>query len=192
MSNKDEYNEYYEWKKKGRFPNYPNPYSPNPHDPPFPPHGKEDFKFPSQKPKPLTIADLFPRIDRWGIGVLDTLESFKSIADSKPSYPPYNILKHKDGKWEIELALAGLRKEDIEILVKDRSLTISSEVEPNEDAETFGEVIHHGIAQRNFTLNFALADYVEVDEAIMADGILTVKLVTNIPDEKKPKVIDIK
>jgi molecular chaperone IbpA len=191
MSNKDEYNEYYEWKKRqyGIHPNTPKPLSPNPYEPH--PYGKDDFKFP-QKPKPLTIADLFPRIDRWGIGVLDTLEAFKSIADAKPSYPPYNILKHKDGKWEIELALAGLRKEEIEITVKDRSLTISSEVVVNEDAETFGEVIHHGIAQRNFTLNFALADYVEVDEAIMADGILTVKLVTNIPDEKKPKVIDIK
>lgn len=188
MHSKDEYNEYYEWKKR-QYGIQPNTPKPNPYEPH--PYGKEDFKFP-QKPKPLTIADLFPRIDRWGIGILDTLESFKSIADSKPSYPPYNILKHKDGKWEIEIAVAGIRKEEIEITVKDRSLTISSEVAVSEDADTFGEVIHHGIAQRNFTLNFALADYVEVDEAIMADGILTVKLVTNIPDEKKPKVIDIK
>ena len=186
MNNDDYYSRKHEWDKYKK--PYPNPYEP--HTPPHPWDHKKSIE--QAKPKPLTIADLFPRIDRWGIGVLDTLESFKSIADAKPSYPPYNILKHKDGKWEIEVALAGLRKDDIEITVKDRSLTIASEIEVNEDAETFGEVIHHGIAQRNFTLNFALADYVEVDEAIMADGILTVKLVTNIPDEKKPKVIDIK
>jgi HSP20 family molecular chaperone IbpA len=63
----------------------------------------------SEPPKVLTIADLFPRIDRWGIGLLDELTNLKSIADSKPSYPPYNITK--DGNvWEITLAVAGFRK----------------------------------------------------------------------------------
>jgi molecular chaperone IbpA len=142
--------------------------------------------------KPLTIADLFPRIDRWGIGLLDELNNLKLIADSKPSYPPYNIRKHKSGKWDIEIAIAGFRKDEVEVTVKDRTLTVASTVEIDEEADTFGEVVHHGIAQRNFTLNFVMAEYVEVENATMADGILTINLVTNIPDEKKPKVIDIK
>jgi molecular chaperone IbpA len=84
----------------------------------------------------------------------------------------------------------GFRKEDIEITVKDKVLTVSSDVQ--EPDETFGEVIHHGIAQRNFKTNFALGEYVEVDAAKLEDGILTINLVTNIPEEKKPKIIDIK
>jgi molecular chaperone IbpA len=145
---------------------------------------------PQVKTKPLTIEDLFPKLDRWSIGYTSTFDTLQQLAKAaKPSYPPYNITKLKEGKWQIEMALAGFRKDDIEIKVQERTLTVSSEVEPPE--ETYGEVIHHGIAQRNFTTNFALAEYVEVDEAKMEDGILTIKLVTNLPEEKKPKVIEI-
>jgi molecular chaperone IbpA len=153
-------------------------------------HRISSAQIPPVKPRPITVEDLFPRIDRWGIGfdgIFRTLSDFDTKAMF--TYPPHNITKFNDGKWQVEMAVAGFRKDDIEIKVKDKVMTVSSDVQDPE--ETFGEVIHHGIAQRNFTTNFALGEYVEVESAEMKDGILTIKLFTNIPDEKKPKVIDI-
>lgn len=173
---------------------YPNPWDKN-KNPYNPWDKKKDWEhgtYPVEKPRVITIHDLFPRLDRWGIGIADTLESLKAISDAKPTYPPYNILKHKDGKWEIEVALAGLVKEDVTITVKDRVLTIAGKTDLESTKGDDTTVIHHGIAQRDFTLTFALAEYVEVEKASMSDGILQVNLVTNLPEEKKPKVIDIK
>lgn len=147
------------------------------------------------KPLPsnsLTIDDLFPKLDRWSIGYTSTFDTLQQLAkSSKSSYPPYNITKFGEGKWQVEVALAGFRKDDIEVKVQDRTLTIASDVVEPEEESLYGEVVHHGIAQRNFTINFALAEYVEVDEAKMEDGILTIKLITNLPEEKKPKFIEI-
>ena len=141
---------------------------------------------------PVTIYSLFPNIDRWALGFDPVFDTLKQLAEQKnSSYPPYNITKFGEGKFMVQVALAGFRKEDIAIKVQDRVLTVSSEVEEPEEEYLYGEVIHHGIAQRNFTQTFALAEYVEVADAKMEDGILTINLVTNIPDEKKPKVIQI-
>lgn len=143
-------------------------------------------------PKPATIETLFPQLDRWAIGYTGTFDLLEQMSKAKtPSYPPYNITKFADGKFEVQMAVAGFRKEEIDISIQDRVLTVSSEVAENDEAESFGEVLHHGIAQRNFKSTFALAEYVEVDEAKLEDGILTIKLVTNIPDEKKPRTIEI-
>jgi molecular chaperone IbpA len=150
-----------------------------------------EHRNPPLERKPLTIADLFPRIDRWGIGLLDELTNLKSIADSKPSYPPYNI--HKEGvTWTIDLALAGFRKHELEIEVQESTLTVRTVPETDFEGPDIREVIHQGIAQRNFELKFALAEHVEVKGAEMKDGILTIKLEQNLPEEKLPKAIEIK
>lgn len=144
-----------------------------------------------EPPKPLTIADLFPRIDRWGIGLLDELNSLKSIADSKPSYPPYNIIK--DGyKWSIVLALAGFRKHELEVEVQENTLSVRTNPATDFEGEDVRKVIHQGIAQRNFDLKFALAEHVEVKGAEMKDGLLIIKLEQKLPKEKLPKAIEIK
>jgi molecular chaperone IbpA len=144
-----------------------------------------------EPPKPLTIADLFPRIDRWSIGLLDELTSLKSIADSKPSYPPYNITK--DGnKWEIALAVAGFRKHELEVEVQESTLTVRTNPATDFEGSDIRQVIHQGIAQRNFDLKFALAEHVEVKGAELKDGLLIVKLEQKLPKEKQPKAIEIK
>lgn len=161
---------------------------------PYSPHEADRYEhFKKDIAKPLTIADLFPRIDRWGIGILDTLEHLQDLAQEKPSYPPYNIKKFDGGVWRIDMAVAGFRREELDIVVEDRTLTVKSNYQETEEdvALREAEVIHQGIAQRAFSVNFALADYVEVDSAKYADGILTINLITNLPDEKKPKTIDI-
>jgi molecular chaperone IbpA len=141
--------------------------------------------------KPLTIADLFPRIDRWGIGLLDELTNLKSIADSKPSYPPYNITK--DGsKWEITLAVAGFRKHELEVEVQESTLTVRTNPATDFEGPDIRQVVFQGIAQRNFDLKFALAEHVEVKGADLKDGLLVVKLEQKLPKEKLPKAIEIK
>lgn len=180
-----QYDDYYNrnWKK--------NPYEGKNPLSPQDPH-QHPYKYEVAKRKPLTVEDLFPKLDRWAIGFDPLFATLSEVSKAKSvSYPPYNITKFGDGKFELQLALAGFRKEDISIVVEDRQLTVSSEVVEEDDNPKFGEVIHHGIAQRNFTQNFALAEYVEVESAKMEDGILTIKLITNLPDAKKPKAIDI-
>ena len=151
----------------------------------------DSHKNPPLVNKPITLADLFPRIDRWGIGVLDALESLKSIADNKPSYPPYNITK--DGtKWQIDLALAGFRKHELEVEVQENTLTVRTNPATDFEGSDIRQVVFQGIAQRNFDLKFALAEHVEVKGAEMKDGILSIKLEQKLPKEKLPKAIEIK
>lgn len=156
-------------------------------------HEEYRSKTPSAKaPKPLTIADVLPNFDRWSIGYTSAFQELQQLAKAakSQSYPPYNITKYDGDKFMVQVALAGFRKEDISITLEDRVLTVASETEENDNPQ-YGEVLHHGIAQRDFKQTFALAEYVEVDSARLEDGILSIKLFTNIPDEKKPKVIEI-
>ena len=170
-----------EWDKRPKDPRI----GPNPHEPWESPLKR------TEPPKPLTIADLFPRIDRWGIGLLDELNSLKSIADSKPAYPPYNITK--DGnKWEITLAVAGFRKHELEVEVQESTLTVRTNPATDFESADIREVVFQGIAQRNFDLKFALAEHVEVKGAELKDGLLVVTLEQKLPKEKLPKAIDIK
>ena len=142
-------------------------------------------------PKPATILDLFPSIDRWGIGVIDTLKYFKEISEAKPSYPPYNIIK--DGfKWEVAVAVAGFTKDDLSVETAQATLVIRTNPKKDFEGKDVREVVHQGIAQRNFELQFALAEHVVVKSATLKDGLLVVKLEQELPESMKPKVIDIK
>lgn len=141
-----------------------------------------------------TVYSMFPNIDRWAIGFDEMFETLKTMSGQKSSFPPYNVMKNGDD-YTIEMALAGFRKEEVEVVVEDRTLIIRSDIDDQNDIPEegkYGQVIHHGIAQRNFTTRFALGEYVEVVDATMSDGILTIELETHIPDEKKPKVIEVK
>ena len=105
------------------------------------------------------------------------------------NYPPYNINKLDDLNWNIEMALAGFGKKDIDISTANSQLTIKSVVDKNKD-ETAG-TIHKGISKRQFTRTFTLADDVVVNDAELKDGMLVVNLEKIVPEEKKPKSIKI-
>jgi len=118
---------------------------------------------------------------------LDRLNNVHREAHNK-SYPPYDLLKLDDDTYLLSLAIAGFSKEDIDVSVDNGTLIIKGEIVEVTDAE----VVHKGIATRKFTRTFALGEYMEVDRAEMADGILNVFVERNIPEEKKPKAIKIK
>jgi molecular chaperone IbpA len=157
----------------------------NPHDP----WGKQWV--PTKKvaaPKVITIDDLFPRIERWGIGWEPVLQSLRTVAKAEPNYPPYNIVKDGD-KYEIVMAVAGFKKDQINVELTGRDLVVSNAVDI--EKADIRDLIHQGIASRNFKVTFSLAEHVEVKSAKLADGLLTIKLKMELPEEKKPKTIEI-
>lgn len=117
-----------------------------------------------------------------------------SFASAQTGYPPFNITKHdvEDGEpvYAITLAVAGFTKKDIDISIEDGTLKIEGKTNTL-DADDTVEFLHKGIAERNFTRTFKLADYVEVESAKLEDGILRVSLFRNVPEAMKPKTIDI-
>tara|TARA_B100000902_G_scaffold385308_1_gene426512 strand:+ start:766 stop:1101 length:336 start_codon:yes stop_codon:yes gene_type:complete len=106
-------------------------------------------------------------------------------------YPPYNIQKTEDFKFEIEMALAGFDKKDIEIEVAEGTLTVKS-VKDKDKGETDEYTLYKGISQRNFTRKFTLADDIVVNGAELKNGMLKISLERIVPEEKKPKMITIK
>ena len=107
------------------------------------------------------------------------------------TYPPYNINKLDDLNWEIEMALAGFSKDDIEISYADNQLTIKSDLDKDEKDDK-SKTVHRGISKRQFTRRFTLADEVVVNSAELKDGMLVIDLEKIVPEAKKPRTIKIK
>ncbi|MCC0037909.1 MAG: Hsp20 family protein [Brucellaceae bacterium] len=106
------------------------------------------------------------------------------------SYPPYNIERTGDDAYRISMAVAGFSDEDISIEAHRNVLTVKGE--KNENAEQDGgEVLYRGIASRAFERRFQLADFVEVQGAELRNGLLHIDLKRNIPEEMKPRKIEI-
>lgn len=124
-----------------------------------------------------------------GLG-LDIDKFFHNTSSNTPTYPPYNIIKFTDDEYSMQFAVAGFKKEDINITTEKGVLTISGQAAEPEFEEGAG-YIRKGIAGRKFSRSFTLPEYFEVDWAGLEDGILSIGLVRNIPEEKKPKQITI-
>ena len=120
--------------------------------------------------------------------VFDRLVDYSHNNMASTGFPPYNIKKVGDYGYEIEMALAGFGKEDIEVEVANGILTIRS-IKENSDEP---EVLHRGISYRKFNRRFTLANDVIVTGARLENGLLLVQLEQVIPEEMKPKLIDIK
>jgi molecular chaperone IbpA len=105
------------------------------------------------------------------------------------NYPPYNVLKHDDNHFEIEIAVAGFEKEDITIEVDQDQLIIKGQRLKDEDADKY---LHRGLAARDFERSWTLAEYMEVGDAELTNGILRVKLTRIVPEALKPRLIAIK
>lgn len=105
------------------------------------------------------------------------------------NYPPYNVVKHDEDHFEIELAVAGFDKEDVTIEVDQNLLTIKGQRQKEDDASKY---VYRGLAARDFERSFTLADYMEVGDAELTNGILRVKLTRIVPEALKPRLIAIK
>jgi molecular chaperone IbpA len=121
------------------------------------------------------------------IGFDSFFNSLDSITGDVKGYPHYNIKKIDDNKWNIELALAGFSKDDIEIEVKDNIMNINGELKSEDN-----EYVYKGISSRKFSKSFTLAEFTECESAKMENGILSITLEKNIPEDKKPQKVKIK
>ena len=121
----------------------------------------------------------------------DRLWDYAAHQAESTGYPPYNIQKTDDFKYEIEMALAGFEKKDLEIKFEDGCLTVKS-VKDKEKGATDDYTIYKGISQRNFTRKFTLADEVVVNGAELKNGMLRIELERIVPEEKKPRLIEVK
>ena len=111
------------------------------------------------------------------------------------NYPPYNIVKTGDYTYDIELALAGFGKDDIDVKYEDGVVTVKSKPnkDPADEVEKYDEGMQHrGISKRMFTRTFTIANDVEVKGAELKDGLLKVSMERIIPEHKKAKTIKIK
>ena len=125
------------------------------------------------------------------VGFEPMLKRLKDLGETLPkipSYPPYNIRKVDDNKYVIELAVAGFGKQDIELELQDGVLTVNGKSLLDYQDKDY---LFKGIADRAFTRQFTLADTVEVKNADMLNGMLRIWLERFIPEEKKPKKINI-
>jgi molecular chaperone IbpA len=142
---------------------------------------------------------IFNQLRPYSVGFDDVFDHFGRMFDdslfdvSTPNYPPYNIVKIKDNQYNIEVALAGYGKKDIDITYENNMLTIKSvKDEQEKEVEENEGVLHKGIAKRMFSKSFTIADDCKVTGAELKDGLLKVSLEKIIPDHKKARTINIK
>ena len=143
------------------------------------------------------ISNIFEHFDRnlltpYAIGfdgVFDRLNHYmvNQNTGAPQGFPPYNIRKEGDYNYTIEMALAGMSKDDLEVEVADSTLNVRSKDKQEED----GELLHRGISYRKFKRSWTLADDVVVRDAKMKDGMLLIHLEHIVPEEKKPRLINI-
>ena len=135
----------------------------------------------------LTTLNL-PEFHRSVLGMDRLMNDFNRLDNT--GYPPYNIETIGDNQYQITLALAGFKRDDLEITVKEGLLSIEGKKAEIESEDR--KFIHKGIGNRAFTRQWKLAEYVEVVDATMEDGLLYVLLERQVPEEKQPKTIAIR
>jgi len=121
--------------------------------------------------------------------VFDLLDSVANQAGNGPGYPPYNIEKSGEDAYRIVMAVAGFTEAELNITQKEAELQVSGRAQPGTQGET--EYLYRGIAGRDFERRFQLADHVRVVGAKLANGLLTIELKRDIPEEKKARAIRI-
>jgi molecular chaperone IbpA len=148
----------------------------------------------------LSLRSLdIPAVNKFGIGFQSVIDEIHRVSgqQSQTNYPPYNIVKETEDKFRIEVATAGFNEGEVKLELNNRLLTIrgSKAVAPvNDDVEAIveDEYLHQGISKRDFEREFTLAEHVKVIDATNVNGILTVFLERQVPEEARPKTIDIK
>ena len=121
--------------------------------------------------------------------LFDLLEASARHSASE-NYPPFNLERLAEDRYRITLAVAGFKAEEIDITAQQNLLLVAGK--KKDESEGQGSYLHLGIATRSFERRFELADFVRVDNANLADGLLTVDLVREVPEAMKPKKIAVR
>lgn len=109
----------------------------------------------------------------------------------RDNYPPYNIVKHNEDSYEIEIAVTGFAKDEVTVEI-DQSQLVVKGVRSEDSNDTTSEFLHRGLAFRNFTRSWTLAEHMEVGEGTIKNGVLTIELKRVVPESLKPRVLKLK
>lgn len=142
--------------------------------------------------KTLSLRSLdIPQINKFGIGFDNIFHELMRVTTQQlnTNYPPHNVIKTGDHSVTIEIAVAGFDEGEIDIIVEKNIMTVSGS-KRRTDAEDV-EYLHRGLSSRDFKQIFQLSEYVEIDNAVIKNGVLSIYLEHKIPEEKKPKSIAI-
>ena len=133
-------------------------------------------------------AKYLMEIQRNSIGLDEWFKRFDTAYESHTNYPPYNLIKESSIDFRLEIALAGYKREDIEVTTEWNKLF----VDVKKAGDTDDEYLHQGLAKRAFTRTWTLSDDVEVCDTAFVDGLLTIKIKRVIPEHQKKKVYELK
>ena len=137
------------------------------------------------------MDDVLGQVRPFTVGFDRVFSNLQTVSELANNYPPYNILKHDDENFTIEIAAAGFRKEEIVINVVPEGNKLVVQGIQDRSGDYVPEYYYQGIAARNFTRTFALAEDVQVGDAEFVDGMLLVHFTRVVPEAKKPRTIEI-
>ena len=120
--------------------------------------------------------------------LFDLIDSVTGLEQAAAGYPPYNIERLGENEYRITMAVAGFSQDELRVDVKEQALSVTGAKKPDDKQRHY---LHRGIAARNFERRFQLADHVKVVGAKLANGLLTIELQREIPEEKKPRAIPV-
>jgi len=136
----------------------------------------------------VSKAFSFPRSHFIGFDhIWNDISRLSEMSDNK-LYPPHNVVKKDETHFSVELALAGYSKDDLSVEVKDGILVVTG---GKTEGEQEREYLHRGISAKKFTRTFRLSEHVVVDGADFKDGLLVIDLRVEIPEEKRPRIVQI-
>lgn len=134
-----------------------------------------------------TLAPLFRHTV--GFDRFDELLDAALRSDQSGGFPPYDIIREDDGLYKVTMAVAGFRRDELDVIVQENVLRITGK--PSNTQDDNRTWLHRGIARRAFDRTFRLADHVEVTDAGLQDGLLVVTLNRVVPESRKPRQIPI-
>ena len=130
------------------------------------------------------LPELMEKITKNSIGMDDYLERFFNLHETSSNYPPYNLVQVNNVESRLEIALAGFKKNEINVYTEYGKLFVEGQ---KEDKETESEYIHKGLAQRSFTRVWTISDDTEVRSVKFEDGLLTIQLGKVVPEHHARK-----
>ena len=130
------------------------------------------------------LPALMDRINKYSIGMDDYFDRLSTLHETTSNYPPYNLVQLSNVEYRLELALAGFKKEEINVYTQDGKLFVEGQ---REDGETNTDYVHRGVAQRSFTRSWTLSDETEVRSVSFEDGLLSITLGKVVPEAHKRK-----
>lgn len=142
--------------------------------------------------KTLSLRSLdIPSVHKFGVGFDSMMNEFLRVStqQNQTNYPPYNIIKETDDRFRIEVATAGFDEGEIKIELNNRLLVIRGS---KKEVSVTDEYLYNGISRRDFEREFTLAEHIKIIDATNVNGILTIYLEQVVPEEMKPKTIEIK